>query len=54
MGIKNKAYLEGRLKLLESGGQVIKKAFGAGGGQGKWEPGVGDKRASTYNDGGDF
>jgi len=52
MGTKNKAYLEGRLKLLNSGGQVIKKAFGAGGAQGKWEAGLGDKR--SFNDGGDF
>jgi nucleolar protein 58 len=51
MGTKNKAYLEGRLKLLSSGGQVIKKG-GAGGAQGKWEPGLGDKR--SFNDGGDF
>lgn len=30
MGIKNKAYLEGRLKLLESGGSVIKASGGGG------------------------
>lgn len=31
LGVKNKAYLEGRLKLLESGGKVVKAQFGAGG-----------------------
>ena len=36
MGTKNRSYLEGRLKLLESGGKVIKAKFEAGG-QNKWE-----------------
>lgn len=30
LGIKNKAYMDGRLKLLESGGKVI-QPFAAGG-----------------------
>jgi nucleolar protein 58 len=34
LGVKNKAYLEGRLKLLESGGNVIKA--GSGNGPKKW------------------
>jgi len=54
MGIKNKAYLEARLKLLESGGTVVKKAFGAGGGQAAWTGGVGEKRAGGYNDQADY
>jgi len=36
LGTKNRSYLEGRLKLLESGGKVIKAGFAAGG-QKKWE-----------------
>ena len=36
MGTKNRSYLEGRLKLLESGGKVVKPDFGAGA-QKKWE-----------------
>jgi nucleolar protein 58 len=51
MGIKNKAYLEARLKLLESGGSVVKKD-GAGGGQGAYAAKLGDKR--SYNDNSDF
>lgn len=35
LGMKNRAYLEGRVKLLESGGKVIQQN-GAGGGQKKW------------------
>jgi len=31
LGTKNRSYLEGRLKLLESGGKVIKAGFAAGG-----------------------
>lgn len=30
LGVKNKAYLEGRLKLLESGGNVIRAGSGNG------------------------
>lgn len=41
LGVKNKAYLDGRLKLLESGGSVIKPfgtgANGSGGGMKKWK-----------------
>jgi nucleolar protein 58 len=36
LGTKNRSYLEGRLKLLESGGKVVKAKFEAGG-QKKWE-----------------
>jgi len=36
LGIKNKTYLEQRLKLLESGGSVV-KPFSGGGHQKKWE-----------------
>jgi len=50
LGIKNKAYLEGRLKLLESGGKVVKAQFGAGG-QKKWEA---KAESKGYNDSGDF
>jgi len=50
MGVKNRAYVEGRLKLLESGGNVI-KASQANGGAKKWET----KGATKgYNAGGDF
>lgn len=31
LGVKNRSYLEGRLKLLENGGKVVKTNFGAGG-----------------------
>jgi len=50
LGTKNRSYLEGRLKLLESGGKVVKAKFAAEG-QKKWEP-----RADSqgYNAGGDF
>jgi nucleolar protein 58 len=51
MGTKNKVYLEERLKLLESGGSVIKKqAFGAGGQQASTT--IGEKR--SYNENSDF
>ena len=51
MGTKNKVYLEERLKLLESGGSVIKKqAFGSGGQQASAS--IGDKR--SYNENSDF
>jgi len=36
LGAKNKAYLEGRVKLLESGGKVIKEGNGTAGGPKKW------------------
>jgi hypothetical protein len=50
MGVKNRAYVEGRLKLLESGGNVI-KPFSSTGGPKKWEA-----KATTqgYNGGNDF
>ena len=35
MGLKNKAYMEGRLKLLEQGGKVVKPF--SGNGMKKWE-----------------
>ena len=50
MGSKNKAYLEGRLKLLENGGKVVKAKF-EGGAQKKWEAKADSK---GYNDGSDF
>jgi nucleolar protein 58 len=37
MGVKNRAYMDGRLKLLESGGSVLKPFSGGAGGQKKWE-----------------
>ena len=50
MGARNKAYVEGRLKLLESGQQVIKGGVG-GGGQTKWKS---KAEAKGYNMGNDF
>lgn len=49
LGVKNKAYLEGRVKLLESGGKVIKP--GQAGGQKKWEA---KAQTKGYNNGNDF
>lgn len=49
MGVKNKAYLEGRLKLLESGGKVVKPNFEAGG-QKKWEAKAESKGYNQSND----
>jgi len=49
LGVKNKAYLEGRLKLLESGGNVI-KPFSSSGPK-KWQA-KGDSKG--YNDDNDF
>ena len=54
LGVKNKAYLEGRLKLLESGGSVIKAAFSQGGPK-KWEAKADSKgynASSDFTDGG--
>lgn len=48
LGAKNKTYLEGRLKLLENGGKVVKPNYG--GGQKKWEAG----ESKGYNAGNDF
>jgi len=51
LGVKNKAYMDGRLKLLESGGTVIKPFSSADGGNKKWEQ-KGEKKG--YNNGDDF
>ena len=50
LGTKNRSYLEGRLKLLENGGKVVKANFAAGG-QAKWAAKADSK---GYNAGGDF
>lgn len=50
LGTKNRSYLEGRLKLLESGGKVVKPKFEAGG-QKKWEA---KAESKGYNQSGDF
>jgi nucleolar protein 58 len=50
LGTKNRSYLEGRLKLLESGGKVVKAKFEAGG-QKKWEA---KAESQGYNQSGDF
>ena len=53
MGLKNKAYMEGRAKLLEAGGKVVRpKQAGAGaaGGFNKWQA----KPAAGFNAGNDF
>lgn len=52
MGLKAKAYMEGRAKLLEAGGKVVKQTTNkAAGGFNKWQA-----KADTkgYNAGGDF
>merc|ERR1712060_833541 len=49
MGAKHKTYLEGRLKLLENGGQVIKGKNT--GGQQKWTPNM---ESGGYNAAADF
>ena len=36
LGVKSKAYMDGRVKLLESGGKVIKPFTGTAGGTKKW------------------
>lgn len=48
LGTKNKSYLEGRLKLLEQGGKVVKANFNAQG-QKKWEA-SGAKQFNQDND----
>ena len=53
MGLKNRAYMEGRAKLLEAGGKVVRpKQAGAGaaGGFTKWQA----KPAGGFNAGNDF
>ena len=49
LGVKNKAYLEGRVKLLESGGKVIKPSNGAA--PKKWQA---KAESKGYNDTSDF
>lgn len=49
LGVKNKAYLEGRLRLLEQGGKVVKAKVGQNN-QGQWNQNGGQ----NYNDGNDF
>ena len=51
MGARNKAYVEGRLKLLESGQQVITGGAFGGGGQTKWKA---KAESKGYNAGNDF
>ena len=56
MGVKNRAYVEGRLKLLESGGNVIKPfsssaANGGSGGGAKWKA---KAESKGYNAGDDY
>ena len=48
LGVKNKAYLDGRLKLLESGGNVIRA--GSGNGQKKWQAKADTKGFNAAND----
>lgn len=50
LGVKNRAYLEGRLKLLEQGGKVVKANFQASGQRTHSATGNG----AGYNDSGDF
>jgi len=50
IGTKHKAYLEGRLKLLENGGKVVKADFGNGGPK-KWEA---KAESKGYNGSSDF
>jgi nucleolar protein 58 len=50
MGMKNKSYVEGRLKLLESGGKVIKPGNKAGNLK-KWEA---KTETKTFSNGNDF
>lgn len=49
LGVKNRAYLEGRLALLEQGGHVVKANFKASGPR-TWQA----KEGGGYNDSGDF
>ena len=48
LGMKTKAYMDGRLKLLESGGKVVKPFSG---GTKKWEQ---KAESKGYNTAGDF
>lgn len=51
LGVKNKAFMEGRLKLLESGGNVIKPFTKKEGGMKKWEA---KAESKGYNNTEDF
>ena len=53
MGLKNKAYMEGRAKLLEAGGKVVRQKTGApaAGGFNKWNA---KPNNAGFNDGNDF
>jgi nucleolar protein 58 len=50
LGADSKAFMDKRLKLLESGGQVIKAFSGAANGQKKYEAKPETKGYSTSND----
>lgn len=49
--MKTKAYMDGRLKLLESGGKVINQKSGGTGGQKKWQA---KAESKGYNESNDF
>lgn len=51
LGADSKTFMEKRLKLLESGGQVVKAFSGAANGQKKWEA---KAQSKGYSNGGDF
>lgn len=51
LGVKNRAYMDGRLKLLESGGAVIKPFSGKEAGTKKWQE---KAERKGYNNGADF
>jgi len=50
LGSDSRAFMEKRLKLLESGGQVIKAFGGAANGQKKWEAKANSKGYNNSND----
>ena len=49
LGVKSKSYIEGRLKLLETGGQVVKGA--TSGGPKKWNA---NGQSTNFNETNDF
>lgn len=51
LGAKNRAYMESRLKLLESGGSVVNKGSGNGANKKKWEQ---KAESKGFNTGSDF
>lgn len=51
MGLKNKAYMEGRAKLLEAGGKVVRQKTGGAGGMNKWNA---KSNNTGFNAGNDF